>query len=77
MTIESLKEKYPLVAKAYMRNIDKNTPVFPTYISEGFLWEDSPEGVEFWYCMDEGMIDEAKKLQPSLFIDLREILKKL
>ena len=59
-----------------MKNMAKEDSI-PIYLAEGFSWEDSPEGVEFWNYMDKEMIDQAKKLQPSLFINLKEIFKKL
>ena len=36
-------------------------------IMDGFVWDSTAQGVNFWYALYKGDVEEAKSLQPHLF----------
>ena len=74
MYLNQLKEKYPLV---YQRVKEQtHTPSILTNMSadvnKALIWGGTTEGPDFWnavYCKNW---DLAKKLQPSLFLEIEE-----
>jgi hypothetical protein len=68
MLIRDLEKEYPLVYKAALVNAVESGCEKGTDLVEAFVWSDTEEDHDFWYCIEHGRIEEAKKLCPELFV---------
>jgi hypothetical protein len=68
MLIKDLKDKYPLVYEAAMKNCNESCNENNT-ISFSFTWDDTPQGHNFWWSIDDEQFDKAKEICPHLFIE--------
>jgi hypothetical protein len=66
MLIKDLKDKYPLVYEAAMKNCDANYNE-NFNIGEAFTWCKSPEGHNFWKFIETEQFTEAEEICPHLF----------
>lgn len=64
MKIEDLKEDYPLIYEAALKN---RPNVTDRSIVESFDWNETPEGYYFWSAIYAKNFAEAKQIYPHLF----------
>jgi len=74
MIIKDLKDKYPLVYEAAIKNCNTGCNENNT-ISGSFTWSNTPEDHNFWWKIEYGRFDEAKKICPRLFTESPEEFK--
>jgi hypothetical protein len=74
MIIKDLKDKYPLVYEAAMKNCNTGCNENDT-ISGSFTWCNTPEDHVFWSSIVSGQFDRAKKICPHLFTKSPEEFK--
>jgi hypothetical protein len=74
MIIKDLKDKYPLVYEAAIKNCNTGCNENDA-ISSAFTWENTPEGNNFWWKIDDERFDEAKEICPHLFTKSPEEFK--
>ena len=74
MYLNQLKEKYPLVYQRVEKQT--HTPSALTSmladVDNTLFWNDTTEGSKFWYAVHRENWDLAKKLEPSLFSEIKE-----
>lgn len=77
MKIIDLKENYPLVYKAALKNQKEvlDTLDDKTSIEDAFTWRDTVEGWDFWYCIEKKNFSEAKVFCPHLFEEIESKLE--
>jgi hypothetical protein len=68
MIIKDLKDKYPLVYEAAMKNCDPGKGENHG-LMDAFYWVRSPEGEDFWNNINAGQFDRAKEICPHLFVE--------
>ena len=68
MIIKDLKDEYPLVYEAAMKNCNEGCNENNT-ISFSFTWCNTPEGEDFWNNINAGQFDGAKERCPHLFVE--------
>ena len=74
MYLNQLEEKYPLVyqrVKEQTRTPSALTSVLAD-VNNALIWDSTTEGSEFWSAVYNKNWDLAKKLEPSLFLEIEE-----
>jgi hypothetical protein len=68
MLIKDLKDKYPLVYEAAVKNCNPGRNENDTILS-AFIWANTPEDHNFWSSIVSGQFNKAKKICPHLFVE--------
>ena len=74
MYLSQLKEEYPLIYQRVERQthtLSALTSILAD-VNNTLFWGDTTEGSSFWFAVHHEDWDLAKKLEPSLFSEIKE-----
>lgn len=73
MLLSELQEKYPLVFERLAIQTHRNLSherLNSIDVNNALTWSETQEGMRFWERVHSYDIEEAKRLQPDLFIEV-------
>ena len=74
MYLSQLKEEYPLIYQRVERQTPTPSalPFASADVDNTLIWNETTEGVSFWYAVHHEKWDLAKELEPSLFSEIEK-----
>lgn len=71
MYISEIKQLYPKLYEEILQNT--HTPEYVlngvySNVNEAMIWSNTPQGSAFWRLVHQGIIEQAQRMYPELFV---------
>ena len=71
MYISEIKQLYPKLYEEILQNT--HTPEYVlngvySNVNEAMIWSNTPQGSTFWRLVNQGIIEQAQRMYPELFV---------